>query len=101
MDDNLRRLFSYLKSEGLYDNTVIIYTGDQGFWLGEKDYQDKRWAYDQSQRMPFIVRYPKTIAGGTRTDAIVENVDYPALMLDFARRRDSQIRSRAIVSIDL
>ena len=84
VDDNLKRLFDYLKAEGLYDNTVIIYTGDQGFWLGEKDYQDKRWAYDQSQRMPFIVRYPKTIKAGIRSDAIVENVDYPALMLDFA-----------------
>jgi N-acetylglucosamine-6-sulfatase len=84
VDDNLKRLFDYLKAEGLYDNTVIIYTGDQGFWLGEKDYQDKRWAYDPSMRMPFIVRYPKTIRPGIRSDAIVENVDYPALMLDFA-----------------
>ncbi len=84
VDDNLKRLFDYLKSEGLYDNTVIIYTGDQGFWLGENDYQDKRWAYDPSMRMPFIVRYPKTIKSGIRSDAIVENVDYPALMLDFA-----------------
>ena len=84
VDDNLKRLFDYLKAEGLYDNTVIIYTGDQGFWLGENDYQDKRWAYDPSMRMPLIVRYPKTIKAGTRSDAIVENVDYPALMLDFA-----------------
>ncbi len=84
VDDNLKRLFDYLKAEGLYDNTVIIYTGDQGFWLGEKDFQDKRWAYDQSERMPFIVRYPKTIKPGTRSDAIIENVDYPALMLDYA-----------------
>ena len=84
VDDNLKRLFDYLKAEGLYDNTLIIYTGDQGFWLGENDYQDKRWAYDPSMRMPFIVRYPKTIKAGTRSDAIVENVDYPALMLDFA-----------------
>lgn len=84
VDDNLKRLFDYLKAEGLYDNTVIIYTGDQGFWLGEKDYQDKRWAYDESQRMPFIVRYPKSIPAGTRSDALIENVDYPALMLDFA-----------------
>ena len=84
VDDNLDRLFTYLKKEELYDNTVIIYTGDQGFWLGERDYQDKRWAYDPSAKMPFIVRYPKTIKAGTRSDAIVENVDFPALMLDFA-----------------
>ncbi|TWU54395.1 Arylsulfatase [Rubripirellula tenax] len=84
VDDNLKRLFDYLKSENLFDNTVIVYTGDQGFWLGEKDYQDKRWAYDPSERMPFIVRYPKSVKAGTRSDAIVENVDYPALLLDFA-----------------
>jgi N-acetylglucosamine-6-sulfatase len=84
VDDNLERLFAYLKQEGLYDNTIIIYTGDQGFWLGENDYQDKRWAYDKSMRMPFIVRYPKSIPAGIRSDAIVENVDFPALMLDFA-----------------
>ncbi|MDF1756104.1 MAG: sulfatase [Verrucomicrobiales bacterium] len=84
VDDNLSRLFAYLKEEGLYDNTVIIYTGDQGFWLGENDYQDKRWAYDKSMKMPFIVRYPKTIPAGIRSDAIAENVDFPALMLDFA-----------------
>jgi N-acetylglucosamine-6-sulfatase len=84
VDDNLKRLFDYLKAEGLYDNTVIIYTGDQGFWLGENDYQDKRWAYDPSMRMPLIVRYPKATQAGIRSDAIIENVDFPALMLDFA-----------------
>ena len=84
VDDNLKRLFDYLKQEGLYDQTLIIYTGDQGFWLGENDYQDKRWAYDKSMRMPLIVRYPPAIAAGTRSDAMIENVDFPALMLDYA-----------------
>jgi len=84
VDDNLKRLFEYLRKEGLMDNTVIIYTGDQGFMLGEHDYMDKRWMYDESHRMPFLVRYPKTIKPGSRTDAIVENVDYGPTMLDFA-----------------
>ena len=84
VDDNLKRILDYLKSQDLYDNTLIIYTGDQGFWLGESDYQDKRWAYDASMRMPFIVSHPKSIPAGKRSDAIVENVDYPALMLDYA-----------------
>lgn len=84
VDDNLKRVFDYLKEEGLYDDTLIIYTGDQGFWLGENDFQDKRWAYDPSQKMPFIVRYPKAIKAGVRSDAMIENVDYPALMLDYA-----------------
>ena len=100
VDDNLKRLFDYLREEGLYDNTVIIYTGDQGFWLGENDYQDKRWAYDPSMSMPFIVRYPGSIRGGTRSDAIVENVDYPALMLDFAGiPRPSSMQGRSFKSI--
>ncbi|EDM25149.1 mucin-desulfating sulfatase (N-acetylglucosamine-6-sulfatase) [Lentisphaera araneosa HTCC2155] len=84
VDDNLKRVIDYLKAEGLYDNTVIIYTGDQGFMLGEHDYQDKRWAYEESMRMPFIVRYPKTIPAGSASDAIIENVDYPLTMLDYA-----------------
>lgn len=84
VDDNLKRVVDYLKAEGLYDNTVIIYTGDQGFMLGEHDYQDKRWAYEESMRMPFIVRYPKTIKAGTRSNAIIENVDYGPTMLTFA-----------------
>ncbi len=66
------------------DNTVIIYTGDQGFMLGEHDYQDKRWMYEESQRMPFLIRYPKAIKAGTRSDAIIENVDFAPTMLDFA-----------------
>jgi len=84
VDDNLRRVIDYLKEEGIYDDTVVTYTGDQGFMLGEHDYQDKRWAYEESMRMPFIVRYPRTIKAGTHTDAIVENVDFGPTMLDFA-----------------
>jgi arylsulfatase A-like enzyme len=84
VDDNLKRVIDYLKAEGLYDNTVIMYTGDQGFYLGEHDFIDKRWAYEEGMRMPFIVRYPESIKAGTRTDAIVENVDYGPTMLEFA-----------------
>jgi len=84
VDDNLARIFAYLDQTGLMDKTVIIYTGDQGFMLGEHDYQDKRWMYEESMRMPFLVRYPETIAAGSRTDAIVENVDFAPTMLAFA-----------------
>ncbi len=84
IDDNLGRLFKYLEDTGQLDNTVIIYTGDQGFMLGEHDYQDKRWMYEESQRMPFLVRYPKSVAAGQRFDTIIENVDYGPTMLAFA-----------------
>jgi N-acetylglucosamine-6-sulfatase len=84
IDDNLGRLFKHLEDAGQLDNTVIIYTGDQGFMLGEHDYQDKRWMYEESQRMPFLVRYPKTVSAGQRFDTIIENVDYAPTMLEFA-----------------
>ncbi|MEL7265933.1 MAG: sulfatase/phosphatase domain-containing protein, partial [Planctomycetota bacterium] len=84
IDDNLGRLFAYLEQNDLMDNTLIVYTGDQGFMLGEHDYQDKRWMYDQSQRMPLLMRCPKHIPAGQRFDTIVENVDYGPTMLDFA-----------------
>jgi len=84
IDDNLARLFAWLEESGEWDNTVVVYTSDQGFMLGEHDYQDKRWMYEESMRMPFVIRYPKTIPAGTRSDAIVENVDFAPTLLDFA-----------------
>ena len=87
IDDNVGRLFKHLEDTGQMDNTVIIYTGDQGFMLGEHDYQDKRWMYEESMRMPFLVRYPKTVKAGQRFDTIIENVDYAPTMLDFANAK--------------
>ena len=84
IDDNLGHLFKHLEATGQMDNTGIIYTGDQGFMLGEHDYQDKRWMYEESMRMPFLVRYPKTVKAGQNFDTIIENVDYAPTMLDFA-----------------
>ena len=84
VDDNLARLFDYLKAEGLWDNTVIIYTGDQGMMLGAHDFIDKRWMYDESMRMPFIVHYPDMIKGGQRSELLINNADYGPTMLTLA-----------------
>ncbi|MEQ6120703.1 sulfatase [Reichenbachiella sp. MALMAid0571] len=84
VDDNVKRIFDYLEKEGLMDNTIIIYTGDQGFMLGEHDYIDKRWMYEESMRMPFLVRYPKMIKAGTRTDAIINNTDFAPTIIELA-----------------
>lgn len=84
VDDNLGRLFDYLKEEGLWDNTVIIYTGDQGMMLGEHDLQDKRWMYDESMRMPFIMHYPDMIAKNQVTDLLINNTDYAPTMIELA-----------------
>ena len=84
VDDNLERLFTYLKEEGLWDNTVIIYTGDQGMMLGEHDLQDKRWMYEECLRMPYIMRVPKSKANGTRNEMLIQNVDFAPTILALA-----------------
>ncbi|CDF79787.1 arylsulfatase [Formosa agariphila KMM 3901] len=84
VDDNVARMIQFLKDEGLYENTIIVYTGDQGFMLGEHDYIDKRWMYEESLRMPFIVRYPESIKAGTRSDAIINNTDFAPTLIDLA-----------------
>ena len=84
VDDNIKRLLDYLEEKDLLDNTIIVYTGDQGFMLGEHDYIDKRWMYDESMRMPFFVRYPEKIKPGTRTDAIINNTDFAPTLIALA-----------------
>jgi uncharacterized sulfatase len=84
VDDNLARLFAYLKANGLYDNTIIIYTSDQGMMLGEHDYIDKRWMYDESMRMPFIVRYPAKVKAGSVNTDLINNTDFAPTILELA-----------------
>lgn len=84
LDDNIGRLLAHLEQTGDLDRTLIIYTTDQGYMLGEHDYIDKRWMYEESLRVPFIARYPQLIKPGTTSDAIVNNVDFAPTLLDFA-----------------
>jgi len=84
IDDNIGKLLDYLESEGIADNTIVIYTADQGYFLGEHGFFDKRLIYEESLRMPFVIRYPKEIKGGQRIDDIILNIDFAALMADYA-----------------
>lgn len=84
IDENVGRLLAYLKEEGILDNTIIMYTSDQGMMLGEHDYIDKRWMYEESLRMPMLVRHPATIKAGSRSDAIINNTDFAPTILDLA-----------------
>ena len=83
IDDNVARVIDHLRSTGRWDNTVVVYTSDQGMFLGEHDMQDKRWAYEPSAQMPLIVRHPDA-PGGRESDTLIANVDLPATLLDFA-----------------
>ena len=84
IDDNIGRLIDYLEETGELDNTIIVYTSDQGFMLGEHDFIDKRWMYEESLRVPFIVRYPGYVNAGSKSDAIVNNVDFTPTLLEMA-----------------
>jgi arylsulfatase A-like enzyme len=84
VDDNVGRLLDYLTAEGLLDDTVVIYTSDQGMFLGEHGWFDKRLMFEESIRMPFVVRYPREIRPGSVCDRLILNVDFAETWLDFA-----------------
>jgi arylsulfatase A-like enzyme len=84
VDDNVGRLLDYLDQTGLATNTIVIYTSDQGFFLGDHGWFDKRFMYEESIRMPFLVRYPPTIKPGSVSDAMILNVDFAPTFLDLA-----------------
>jgi len=86
IDENVGRLLDYLNEEGLTEDTIVIYTSDQGMFLGEHDYWDKRWIFEESLRMPFLMRYPRQIKSGTVNDDIILNVDFAPTFLDYARK---------------
>ena len=84
VDDNVGRVLDYLDASGLAKNTVVVYTSDQGFYLGDHGWFDKRFMYEESLRMPLLVRYPREIKPGSVSDAIVLNLDFAATFLDYA-----------------
>lgn len=84
IDDNIGKILDYLEKTGLAENTIVIYTADQGYFLGEHGFFDKRLIYEESLRMPFVIRYPKEIPAGKRLDDIILNIDFAALFADYA-----------------
>ena len=90
IDDNIGRVLDYLDESGLAEDTIVIYTSDQGFFLGEHGLYDKRFMYEESLRVPFVVRYPREIKAGSVNDDIVTNVDFAETFLDYADARVPQ-----------
>ncbi len=82
IDDNVGRLLDYLDAEGLTDNTIVVYTSDQGFFLGDHGWFDKRLMYEESLSMPLLIRYPAVIDAAKHCDDIVVNVDFGPTLLD-------------------
>jgi arylsulfatase A-like enzyme len=84
VDESVERLLNFLDESGLAENTVVVYTSDQGFFLGDHGWYDKRFMYEESLRMPLLVRYPERIESGSVCDHIVSNLDFAPTFLDLA-----------------
>jgi len=84
VDDNIGRVLDYLDENGLTENTIVVYTSDQGFYLGEHGWYDKRFMYEESFGTPHVMRYPKKIKAGQVSDDFVVNIDHAATLLDYA-----------------
>ncbi|MDC1069291.1 sulfatase [Flavobacteriales bacterium] len=84
IDRAVGSVLDYLEETGLSENTIVVYTSDQGFYLGEHGWFDKRWMYEESFKMPFVIKNPRTIKAGTTSDAMVMNVDFAPTLLDMA-----------------
>src|SRR5699024_2419229 len=84
IDDNVGRVIDYLKEHDLYDNTLIVYTSDQGFFMGEHGWFDKRYMYEQSMRTPLLMKFPESIETREQADEMVQNIDWAPTILDVA-----------------
>ena len=84
VDDNVGRVLDYLEETGLDKNTIVVYTSDQGFYLGEHGWFDKRFIYDQSFKTPLLIKWPNVIKPGIKNDELVQNLDYAQTFLEAA-----------------
>ena len=100
VDDNVGRVLAFLDQSGLSRNTIVIYTSDQGFFLGDHGLFDKRFMYEESLRMPLLVRWPGVVRPGTRVNAMALNVDFAPTFLDAAGLPvHEQMQGRSLVPL--
>ena len=100
VDENVGRLLGYLDESGKARDTIVIYTSDQGFFLGEHGMYDKRFMYEESLRMPLLVRYPRQIAPGSIAESMVLNLDFAPTLLDLAGASiPAEMQGRSFASI--
>jgi arylsulfatase A-like enzyme len=100
VDDGIGRILDYLDESGLAKNTIVIYSSDQGWYLGEHGWYDKRWMYEESLRTPLLVRWPGAVKAGSRNEDIVSNLDFAETFLDVAGVKvPSDMQGRSIVPL--
>ena len=84
VDEGIGRVLDHLDESGQADNTIVIYSSDQGFYLGEHGWYDKRWMFEESLSMPFVIRWPGVIKHGVKSAAMIQNIDYAPTFLEMA-----------------
>jgi arylsulfatase A-like enzyme len=100
VDENIGRLLDYLDQTGLSKNTVVVYSSDQGWYLGEHGWYDKRWMYEESFRTPLLVRWPGTIELGSVNMDLVQNLDYAQTFLDICKaKQPTDMQGRSLLSL--
>jgi arylsulfatase A-like enzyme len=100
VDDGVGRMLDYLKETGLEEDTIVIYCSDQGFYLGEHGWFDKRWMYEESLRTPMLVRWPGVIKPGSRNGDIVSPIDFASTFCEVAGiDSPSDLHGRSMVSL--
>ncbi len=100
VDDSVGRLLKYLDDEGLAENTIVVYASDQGFYLGEHGWFDKRWIFEESLRTPLLIRWPMRAKAGAASSALVSNLDFAATFLDAAGVTiPSDVQGKSLVPI--
>jgi arylsulfatase A-like enzyme len=100
IDDNIGRLLDFLKDSGLEKNTIVVYTGDQGFFLGDHGMFDKRFMYEEALRTPLLVRWPAGIKPGSTTNAMALNVDFAPTFLEAAGARvPEDVQGRSLLNV--
>ncbi|QDT05563.1 Arylsulfatase [Rubripirellula lacrimiformis] len=100
VDDSVGSLLDYLDESGLAEDTIVIYSSDQGFYLGEHGWYDKRWMFEESLRMPFLIRWPGVINPGVESTAMIQNIDYGPTFLDAAGAQvPAEMQGRSMVEM--
>ncbi len=100
VDESVGRLLKYLDDGGLVENTIVIYSSDQGFYLGEHGWYDKRWMFEESLKMPFVIRWPGKIPAGSRCDQLIQNIDYAPTFLEAAGLEiPSDVQGKSLVPL--
>lgn len=100
LDEDIGRMMQYLEDSGLAKNTIVIYSSDQGFFLGDHGWFDKRWMYEESLKMPLIVKWPGVAKPGTTRTELVQNLDYAPTFLEMAGvKRPADLQGRSLVPL--